>query len=555
MEKTTIKQKLSDNTENERQLTYQTIAHSLSNPSSIPMENFDQSIHEISVDSYESTSQHALALPPTKSSHHNDESISSSSIDINSPPAKPPRHFLYNNEDLIKQTDSIVKQVVDLVDISYNTKQDDENNHSNITTITSFNTNQIERLNGLKSVETCPVQSTHIVMASEIPLTIKSLDKSMMITSSPSFSSCIEQLTNTKESSDEIIPIEIVQLARELSTTILQDVEKQTNWHSITNNDQRTSYDKLSQLDQQLTFHNNISSFSQSFASNNNLSTQTTSHSLICHSSTDTISSIVNSITTKTVPVFTTPIKVTCSSSITHSTIINVTNSNEQISTLNSNLTSILLKSDTKWNSLDCYDNPLDSTTVLPQTTKCRTSTYSFLSDYDNFPDSCGSLNDDQQQTIILLPTDFSYLSSLEMISSTVSSSITTIYESFDNFPLTSSSMTSPTYVSASSTFNTDNTTTPQYLHSDMSDEEFMHSFDIPNLTPGRNYQIATKKKKNLCHARTYSYISLACSPCFFSFAKWHDISKFISQHFSFKIHNIVSMLRIEIIDDSDEPD
>jgi hypothetical protein len=106
------------------------------------------------------------------------------------------------------------------------------------------------------------------------------------------------------------------------------------------------------------------------------------------------------------------------------------------------------------------------------------TPTRSLLSDYDNLHGSYGSLNDDNQPTPTVTPP----LPSL----STASSSMTTIYESLDNFPSSSSATTSQTYISAVSTFNTDGTRTPsQRFNSDMSDEDLVESFDIDRSSQG----------------------------------------------------------------------
>ena len=80
-------------------------------------------IGELSIDSNESTSPTPVTPPvPAKAARQReDSSSSSSSLDLQSlPPAKPPRHFsLYKSEhyeDLIEQTDQIVKRVLSLVE-------------------------------------------------------------------------------------------------------------------------------------------------------------------------------------------------------------------------------------------------------------------------------------------------------------------------------------------------------------------------------------------------------------------------------------------------------
>lgn len=75
---------------------------------------------EFSIESTDSTSPIPSTPPvPVKAVRQTDDSDTSSSIEISvlTPPAKPPRHFsLYREEDLIEQTDAMVKRVWNLVE-------------------------------------------------------------------------------------------------------------------------------------------------------------------------------------------------------------------------------------------------------------------------------------------------------------------------------------------------------------------------------------------------------------------------------------------------------
>jgi hypothetical protein len=451
---------------------------SISNPPSNFIENPDQQLNELSNDSYESTSPIPLT-PPAKPPRHNDESSSSSSIEINSPPpAKPPRHFsLYKkekNEDLIQQTDAVLKKVLNLVD--------------------TFGTNP--------NIETFTVQPTRIAMNTDISSRTKTFDnktdRPLSITSLPS--------------SDDGVPTEIIQLARDLTDNILQNLGKEFEKHLL--------YDKLSQLEQQQqqqkTSRDNPPSFPHPIVTTHITPTHSTTRPLmfVSYDTKKPVSPLLDIVTIKSKPSFITSVTVSSPPQPVVSSITTITNSDDDLnstSTLISNSSQTshrpnLLQTSSKQGSLDSIDNTLyDNTVFQTRNTGNATPVHSLLSDYDNLHGSYGSLNDDNHPAQIMPPP---LPSSSEKTSSTVSSSTTTIYESLDNYPSLSSSATSPTYASAVSTFNTGGTTTPQRLNSDINDDDFIQSVNIDRSSQGR---ICTTTKHGDIH------FSLACLLPFFS--------------------------------------
>ncbi|CAF0980387.1 unnamed protein product [Rotaria sordida] len=491
LKKTITKKKSFDGNLSEQQIIHNhpPIVHSFSTPSSILIENNDQQLNEISIDSNESTNAIPLTLSPIKPPRLSDESGSSSSIEINSPPpAKPPRHFsLYKNDhenSLIQQTNNVVKKVLNIVDTF--------DNDTNILRQSSLNANQslnCQISNSLKNIETFSVQPICIAINTDLSLMTKSIDtsidKPMTIKSLPSSSSSsIEQLNSSEKSINEIIPIEISQLAKDVTENILQEVEKQTkltNLNSTINNNQQILFDKLTQLEHEQMNKkscDNIPLIFPSKITTHILPTQTisrpsmfvslsSSSSSSSNTTTKTNSPLLDIVTTKAAPLFTTSVRVTSpSTSILSSTSKTITFTNDELTNTSKLIShSKKISTHTKVLQTNSKQDNLDSTTL----------TCSFPSDYDNLHGSSRSLNYDNHQTEILSST---IPSSSETMSSTTSSSMTTIYESLDNFPSLSSSTTSPTYVSAVSTFNTGGTTTPQHLDSDISDEDLIESFD-----------------------------------------------------------------------------
>ncbi len=451
LKKTIIKKKSFDSNINDQQLTssHQPIVQSFSNPSSLFIENSDHQLNELSVDSYESTSVIAITPPPAKPPRQNDESGSSSSIEITSPPpAKPPRHFsLYKDKNEL----NILRQLVNL--------------------------------DSSKHIETFTVQPIRVAVKTDVPLRTESFT----ITS---FSSDNVE----KKSINEIVSPQIVQFATNLTKNILQELKKEFN------NQQTT---KIS--------CDNSPSFPHPIVTTLISPVHSTTRPLIFVSldSTSNNSPLLDIITTKPTPLFTTSVKITSRPSTLVSSITTVTNSDDDSnssSTLisDSNKTSDpskFLQTISKQDILESNDiNTYDNTIFLTQTTGNITPTRSFLSDYDNLHGSNGSLNDDNQLT-----------QTISHNLSSSSSSMTTIYESLDNFPSSSSTATSPTYVSAVSTFNTGGTRTPsQRLNSDISDEDLIESFDFERSSQGTQ-------------ARTCSFIPGMSLTSLFSQLAWQN--------------------------------
>jgi hypothetical protein len=423
--KRTISRKKSfDSNINEQQLTstHQPIVQSFSNPSSIFIENSDHQLNELSVDSYESTSFNAITPPPAKPPRQNDESGSSSSVEINSPPAKPPRNFsLYKNE----------------IDTNC---------------LRQLNTNQLIISDNSKNIESFTVQPIRVAVKTDVPLK----PESFTITSfSPP--STIKQSEILPKSIKQNVPSEIIQFSTNLTNNILHEIIKQFN-------NQQTSKKPSHNKPPHSIVTTHISPIHSKARPLMFVSLDSESNI------TQTISPLRDIITKKPTPLFTTSVTVTSPPPPLVSSITTVTNSDDD---LNSTSTLIPEKS-SKRSSLDSNDiTTYDNTIFMSQNTGNATPACSFLSDYDNLHGSCGSLNDDNQQTQTITPT---------FPSSSSSSSMTTIYESLDNFP---SSSTSPTYVSAVSTFNTDGTHTPSRLYSDISDEDLVESFDIERSSQG----------------------------------------------------------------------
>jgi hypothetical protein len=434
--------------------SHQPIVQSLSNPSSTFVNNSDHQLNELSVDSYESASLLAITPPPAKPPRQNEESSSSSSIEINSPPpAKPPRHFsVYKNAD--------------------------ELNFLRRTTTDQFV--QLQTSDSLKNIDTFTVEPIRIAMRTDVPLQTELFNHPVTVSSSSS--TTIKQSEIVDKSTDQI-----VSYATNLTKMILHDIKKE-----IHKSNHEILFNKLSKLEQQQTSRDNPPSFPHSVVTTHVTPIRSTKRPLMFVSldSESRVPSknspLLDIITIKPTPIFTTSVTVTSPPSPIVSSTTTVTNSDEDsnsTSTLISNssskhldLSTVLETSSTESNDLTTYDN----TIFLPQTTGNATPARSLTSDYDNLHGSYGSLNDDNQAGQIdtpLLPSS--------------SSSMTTIYESVNSFPSSSSTVTSRTYVSAVSTFNTDGTRTPsQRLNSDISDEDLVESFDIERSSQGTSTEM-----------------------------------------------------------------
>ena len=401
--------------------------------SSVPVNHLT---HELSIDSNESTSPIALTPPPPKPPRQIEESDSSSSIDIHLiPPAKPPRHFsLYRHEhkeDLIHQTDQIVRRVLHLVDtfgiVSPDTNRPNEIVRSNV----------------------------------ETPLTSTLLNDS-------------SETSTLTQSSDDVIQPEITQLATDLAERIVK--ESQVSIRSMRTNDRQVQM-KRQTKDQTLPI------LSQAMVSMHVTPARTTLRPLMFVSLDFTgtekkaISLIRDITTTKPKPLVTTSVRVSSPTHILLSSSTTITTSDEEY---NSNSTLISKNSITSTRSsfvqtsserrtLDSVNNILRQTMTTPS--------QSIRSDENIHQGSATSLTDDHQQCSVILPPHPS-------LSETISSSISTIYESLDNCP---SSETSRSYVTAASSLNGSGTSTPsRRCDSDRTDEDLSDSFEIERSSTGR---------------------------------------------------------------------
>ncbi|CAF1554466.1 unnamed protein product, partial [Rotaria sordida] len=514
------------------------ITQSLTNRSSIISENSDNIVNETSVDSYESINPLALTPPPAKPPRHNDESGSSSSIEINSPPIKPPRHFSLssnnNNDDdgLIQQTDNVVKKVLNLVD-TFGIISDNDHN-MNILRQTSSSSSQInaqqqqqqqqqptniveyenENLNNFHTINTFTVDPTRVILQTDSSLKTKSFDESTIKKSLfPILSS----------SNDNQTPIEITQIANNLTDNIFEDIEKKfekqnqsNNFNIIINNNRQNLLDKLSMQSSNNIFRHNTPLLPQSLALTHPASIQSTTRPLMfvshepSYNITKTISPLLDIVTTKSIPKITTSVTVVSPPQPEISSIITTNINSDDEEQLNSSSTLIpnssiasdrskFLLTSSKESSIDSNDTNLSDNAISQQlNTGSATPARSLLSDYDNLHGSYGSLNDDTQQPLSSLPSASS--ASSEAISSMPTSSTTTtiaaaavvptismstINESFESLP----SLSTETYVTAMNTLTNNtpsgSTILTQRINSYISDEDLVESHDIetPTLT------------------------------------------------------------------------
>ncbi|CAF3711263.1 unnamed protein product, partial [Rotaria sordida] len=511
------------------------ITQSLTNRSSIISENSDNIVNETSVDSYESINPLALTPPPAKPPRHNDESGSSSSIEINSPPIKPPRHFSLssnnNNDDdgLIQQTDNVVKKVLNLVD-TFGIISDNDHN-MNILRQSSSSSSQInaqqqqqqptniveyenENLNNFHTINTFTVDPTRVILQTDSSLKTKSFDESTIKKSLfPILSS----------SNDNQTPIEITQIANNLTDNIFEDIEKKfekqnqsNNFNIIINNNRQNLLDKLSMQSSNNIFRHNTPLLPQSLALTHPASIQSTTRPLMfvshepSYNITKTISPLLDIVTTKSIPKITTSVTVVSPPQPEISSIITTNINSDDEEQLNSSSTLIpnssiasdrskFLLTSSKESSIDSNDTNLSDNAISQQlNTGSATPARSLLSDYDNLHGSYGSLNDDTQQPLSSLPSASS--ASSEAISSMPTSSTTTttaaaavvptismstINESFESLP----SLSTETYVTAMNTLTNNtpsgSTILTQRINSYISDEDLVESHDIetPTLT------------------------------------------------------------------------
>lgn len=437
------------------------IVQSLSNLPSTYLTNSDHHLNELSVDSYESTSLMAITPPPAKPPRQNEESSSSSSMDIHSPPpAKPPRHF------------SVYKTV-------------DELNALRQTTTDQFV--RIQTSESLKQVEPFTVQPIRVAVKTDVPLRTESFAQSPVTISTKHEQSFVEKY------------------ATNLTDEILHQSKKQ-----IHQSNRERLLNKLSQLEQQQQQEEEKTSQSSGDIPSSFPRSMVTTHISPNHSTkrpvmflpfdsnthflpTNKRSPLLEIVTIKPTPTFKTSVTVTSSSSsssLASSSTPTITNSVEDLIRDTSTFIPTTDHQQSKRTSIDSHDlTSYDNNLITGNETPSR----SLHSDYDNIHGSYGSLIDDNQTPRLPSP-------------STVSSSMTTIYESLDNFPSSASTTTSRTYVSAVSTFNTGGTRTPsQRLNSDISDEDLVELWDIERSSQGRMRERETK------HETIHHIFLLAC--------------------------------------------
>ncbi|UJR15901.1 hypothetical protein I4U23_002824 [Adineta vaga] len=468
----------------EQQLTssYQPYTHSCTNASPTTFNDYsDQQGIELSIDSCESISQTKLTPPPpTKPPRQNDESDSLSSVDmVPIPPAKPPRHFsLYSNKSFLQQTDKAVKKVLNLADTFGIVSNDDLD--INILRQTPPDTSQFGNLHisdSLQTIRSFTVDPSRLATNTDTPVTTKSFDyESEQTVNINLISSPVDK------TADEHVPIKITQFATELAEIILQ--ETQENIKTSTNSTKTSS--------------DNTSSFPHSVVTTYISPTPPSLARPLMFVSLETqpnvtpkiVSPLREVVTTKSTPLFTTSVTVVSSPPTLISSTTTVNNNDDKTNqpvtfVSNSNNISSQSKSNENTSQENCSDLKIntmrDNTVFFPQNIDNIASVHTLLSDYDNLHESYGSLHDDHQRLQSTSPPLPSFPSTTTTRSSTPSSSSSTLYESLDN--VSTSTATSPTYVSAVSTFNTGGTVTPlQRLNSDTSDDDTIESLSQDNL-------------------------------------------------------------------------
>ncbi|CAF1526533.1 unnamed protein product [Rotaria sp. Silwood1] len=505
------------------------ITHSLSTPSSMIIENSDNIVNETYVDSLESISPLALTPPPAKPPRHNDESGSSSSIDISSPPTKPPRHFSLsstnNNDDdgLIQQTDNVVKKVLNLVD-TFGIISDNDHD-MNILRQTSPSETYVqqqqpstidefenENLNNFHTINTFTVDPARIILKTDSSLITKSFDEPSATHSSYPIVSSSNDFSFS--SNDNKTPIEITQLANNLTENIFEEIEKEferqeqlTNLNTNINNDRQNLIDKLSTQSSKSTnntFRDNAPLLPQSIATTHPASIQSTTRPLMFVSLepsfniTKTFSPLIDIVTTKPTPKITTSVTVISPPQPEISSTITTNINSDDEEQLNSSSTlmpnssiasdrSKFLQTSSKESSIDSNDTNLSDNAISQQlNTGSATPARSLLSDYDNLHGSYGSLNDDTQQPISLPPISAissEAISSMPTITNpTATTSMSTINESFESIPSSTG-----TYATAMSTLTndttSDSTTLTQHINSYISDEDLVESYEVETPT------------------------------------------------------------------------
>ncbi|CAF4907419.1 unnamed protein product, partial [Rotaria socialis] len=449
---------------------------------------------------------------------------SSSSIEISSPPTKPPRHFsLYSNAEddgLIQQTDNAVKKVLNLVD-TFGIIPDNDNDMNilrqisqpspptvHIQQLSSVNELDDENLNNItETINTFTVDPKRVILNTESPVITKTIDEPLTINSSspmpsPSNDHVLSSIDESTEmiSNDNFTPIEITQLANSLTDDIFGDVEKEfikqdklKNLSTIINNDRQDLLEKLGTESGTInnTFRDNSPTLLQSIATTHPAPTQSTTRPLMLVSLDSdfniakTITPLLDLMTTKQAPKITTNVTVISPAQPELSSVLatNTNTNSDDEDHLNSSSTlmpnssiasdrSKFLQSSSKESSVDSNDTNLSDIAVLQQlNTGCATPARSLLSDYDNLHGSYGSLDDDTQQPSAFPTTSSEFIPTIPI---TTTTSLSTIDESIDS--LTSSS-------TISNKLRTDITTgaesVAQSANSYISDEDLVESYDV----------------------------------------------------------------------------
>ncbi|CAF1068299.1 unnamed protein product [Adineta ricciae] len=443
--------------------SHQPYVHSLS-----ASDHFDQQGNELSIGSCESISQTTFTPPPAKPPRQNDESDSLSSVDITPiPPAKPPRHFsLYSNKSLMQQTDTAVKKVLNLADAFGIVSNDDTDISILRTTPPDMSqSGNLHVSDSLQTLQSFIVDASRLVTNTDTPVMTKSFE---FESEQPRRVNLIS--SSVEKSAKEIVPVKIIHFATELAETILRETPE-----CVT-----TSTASLK------TSSNNTSSFPHSIVTTHISPTPPSLARPLMFVSFQTqpsvtpkiVSPLREIVTIKPTPIVTTSVTVVSTPTTLLSSTTSV-NANEDetdqpvTSASNSNSIFNQLESieSTSRESNANFEVSIarDNTVFFPENADNITSVRSFSGNYDNSHVSNGSLQDDNNHQ----PQDIS--PSTTRCSTPSSSSTATLYESLDNF--STSTATSPTYVSAASTFNTGVTLTPtQHFNSDTSDDDTIES-------------------------------------------------------------------------------
>ena len=556
------KKKSIENTLSEQSTTSGIIVQqSPANVSPLVIETLDQIVNETSVDSLESTSPIALTPPPAKPPRQGEESGSSSSAEIHSPPAKPPRHFaLYSHEQsegLIQQTDTVVKKVLTLVDTFGTISNDDvdmsvlrqtspaiyvqqPSNNTETDSQSTISPSNSENLPNLETSERMKISNDETNINLDSPDVESSINPTMAADEPSSFPTIqeFEQITD-----DELPPLEITELAKNLTASLFEELEKEFEKRDYFASTQvqieRERQNFVEQLPPSTSFREQAPTLPQSIVTPQPTQTQSTTRPLMLVSLDSgfnvakAFSPLIDIATSKPVPKVTTSVTIISPPQLevssTSAAILSNDNDSDDDEPLNSTSTlmpnssvasdrSKFLQSSSKESSVDSNDTNLYDNSIVPQyNAGSTTPARSLISDYDNLHGSYGSLDDDNQSSTGFQSMQLPAAVSTETMPSipTSSSSMSTIYETADTMSTSSTNtITSRTYVSAMSTLNSDpkSGSTGHRLNSDISDEDLVESYEIetPTLTSVNPFR--SSEGRILSHTSTqarYIFIGL----------------------------------------------